>query len=455
MGETIVAISTPIGMGGIGIVRLSGPESIRIADTLFVGKKRISQLPTYRLTYGKIVEDGKELDEVLISVMKAPHSYTTEDVVEINCHGGLAATTRVLEAVLRRGARLAEPGEFTKRAFLGGRIDLLQAEAVADLVSAKTGLGLETALFQMRGSLSQRINSIKERLTRCLSLIEVGLDFSDEDIDFLETEELLEILSGILEELQELVKSFERGKILREGVKIAIVGRPNVGKSSLLNLLLGEEKAIVTPIPGTTRDSIEEWLQIDGIPFHVIDTAGIRETDDLIELEGRKRTEFHISDAELLVVMLDASEELQPEDRLLATMIKGKKALVVLNKCDLKKVLDKNAVSMIYGGSPIVEMSALKGWGLEEFNEDLVSLVMEDGQKLADRPVITRERHKECLQRAEKALKEAYNAVTSGLSFEYPAFDIREALGSIGEVVGEVTSEDILDEIFSSFCIGK
>ncbi len=453
--DTIAAISTPIGVGGIGIVRLSGPRSVEIVDSLFVGRRRIRELPTYRLTYGRIVEDGRQLDEVLVSVMRAPHSYTTEDVVEINCHGGLVATQMVLEAVLRKGARLAEPGEFTKRAFLGGRIDLTQAEAVSDLIGAKTQLGHTVAFCQLKGRLSQSLGEIKDTLTQCLSLIEVSLDFSEEDIDFVSAEELIERLSGAVRQLEELLSSFEQGRIVREGVKVAIVGRPNVGKSSLLNLLLGEERAIVTPVPGTTRDPIEEWLQVEGIPFKIVDTAGVRESNDVIELEGRRRTQFHIEEADLLVVMLDASEPLKHEDRLLAQMLRGKKVLVVLNKCDLKRVLSPEGAAEIYGDTPVVEMSALKGWGVGEFNRELIALVTKGAGELRERAVITNQRHKDRLEKAKGALGQACEALAGGLSFECAALDIREALGALKELVGEVTSEDILNQIFSTFCIGK
>ena len=453
--DTIVAISTPIGVGGIGIVRLSGPRSVEIVDSLFVGKRRISQLPTYRLTYGRIVEDGRQLDEVLVSVMRAPHSYTTEDVVEVNCHGGLLATQMVLEAVLRKGARLAEPGEFTQRAFLGGRIDLTQAEAVCDLVGAKTQLGHNLALSQLKGQLSQTLANVKGTLRKCMSLIEVSLDFPEEDIDFVSAQQLTQSLSEVSHELQNLLSSFERGRIVREGVKAVIVGRPNVGKSSLLNLLLGEERAIVTPVPGTTRDSIEEWFQVEGIPFKIVDTAGVRESNDVVELEGRKRTEFHIEDADLLVAVLDASEPLRREDRLLARMLKGKEILVVLNKCDLKKVLTKKQMAEIYSDAPIVEMSALKGWGVEEFNGELVGLVTRGMENFREGVVITNQRHRDCLQRAKRAVEQACESLAAGLSFECAALDIREALEALRELVGEVTSEDILREIFSTFCIGK
>jgi len=437
--DTIVAISTPIGVGGIGIVRLSGPRSVEIVDSLFVGKRRISRLPTYRLTYGRIVEDGRQLDEVLVSVMRGPHSYTTEDVVEVNCHGGLVATQMVLEAVLRKGARLAEPGEFTQRAFLGGRIDLTQAEAVCDLVGSKTQLGHNLALSQLKGQLSQTLANIKGTLRKCMSLIEVSLDFPEEDIDFVSAEQLTQSLS----------------EVMREGVKAVIVGRPNVGKSSLLNLLLGEERAIVTPVPGTTRDSIEEWFQVEGIPFKIVDTAGVRKSNDVVELEGRKRTEFHIEDADLLVAVLDASQPLRREDRLLARMLEGKEILVVLNKCDLKRVLTKKQMAEIYSDAPIVEMSALKGWGVEEFKGELVGLVTSGMGNFREGVVITNQRHRDCLQRAKRAVEQACESLAAGLSFECAALDIREALEALRELVGEVTSEDILREIFSTFCIGK
>ena len=288
-----------------------------------------------------------------------------------------------------------------------------------------------------------------------MSLIEVSLDFPEEDIDFVSAQQLTQSLSEVSHELQNLLSSFERGRIVREGVKAVIVGRPNVGKSSLLNLLLGEERAIVTPVPGTTRDSIEEWFQVEGIPFKIVDTAGVRESNDVVELEGRKRTEFHIEDADLLVAVLDASEPLRREDRLLARMLKGKEILVVLNKCDLKKVLTKKQMAEIYSNAPIVEMSALKGWGVEEFNGELVGLVTRGMENFREGVVITNQRHRDCLQRAKRAVEQACESLAAGLSFECAALDIREALEALRELVGEVTSEDILREIFSTFCIGK
>jgi len=453
--DTIAAISTPIGIGGIGIVRLSGPRAVEIAESLFVGSVRPTQAPSRQLLYGKVVEDGEEIDEVLLSVMYAPHSYTTEDVVEINCHGGMIAVQRVLDAVCRKGARLAEPGEFTKRAFLGGRIDLAQAEAVTDVIQAQTERSLRLAYRHMRGELSEKITVLRNRLQEEMARIELTLDFSDEEVPFVDPEELKDHIAAIQEEIEQLSTSFLRGKIEREGIRAAIVGKPNVGKSSLMNALLAEERVIVTPIPGTTRDSVEERVDIEGLAVCLIDTAGIRETTDSIETAGKRRTETEIEGADLILLVLDGSIGIDEEDRSVGCATDGRKRISVINKCDLPRVVGRAEAEAIFPGAGTVEISAKERWGLAQL-EALISDAALDGTSgSSEGVVVQRLRHKDCLDRAAGALRMAQKSITEGLSYEYVALDLREALDALGEIVGEITTEEILDRIFSEFCIGK
>ncbi|MCD6335078.1 MAG: tRNA uridine-5-carboxymethylaminomethyl(34) synthesis GTPase MnmE [Candidatus Latescibacteria bacterium] len=453
--DTIAAISTPIGTGGIGIVRLSGPRAVEIAESLFVGSCRPMQAPSRELLYGKVVEDGEEIDEVLLSIMRTPHSYTTEDVVEINGHGGMVAVQRVLDAVCRRGARLAEPGEFTRRAFLGGRIDLAQAEAVTDVIRAQTERSLRSAYRSMQGELSGKINTLKQRLQEDVARIELTLDFSDEEVPLVNPEELKARIAAIREEIERLSATFQRGKIEREGIRAAIVGKPNVGKSCIMNALLAEERVIVTPIPGTTRDSVEERVDIEGLAVSLIDTAGIRETMDIIESAGKQRTVTEIEGADLILLVLDGSAEIDEEDRSVGRATEGTKRIVVINKCDLPRVADRAAAEAIFPGAGTVEISAKERWGLVEL-EALIAAAAQGGTGGGSEGIaVQRLRHKICLDRASGALQMAHQSIIEGVSYEYVALDFREALDALGEIVGETTSEDILNHIFSEFCIGK
>jgi tRNA modification GTPase len=453
--DTIVAVSTPVGTGGIGIVRLSGLRAVQIADALFVGSIRPMQAPTKSLLYGKVVEDGEELDEVLLSVMRAPHSYTTEDVVEINGHGGMVAVQRVLDAALRKGARLAEPGEFTRRAFLGGRIDLAQAEAVSDVIRAQTERSLRLAYRSMRGELSEQITALRSRLLEEVARIELTLDFSDEEVPFVDPEKLKDRIAAIGEEVERLSATFRRGKIEREGIRAAIVGKPNVGKSSLMNALLSEERVIVTPIRGTTRDSVEERVDIEGLAVCLIDTAGIRETTDTIETAGKQRTETEIEGADLILMVLDGSAEIDEEDRSVGRATEGTKRIVVINKCDLPRVADRAEAKTVFPGAGTVDISAKERWGLAQLEALIVSTALGGPGGSSEGIVVQRLRHKVCLDRAAGSLRRALNAIAEGFSCEYVASDLRESLNALGEVVGETTSEEILNHIFSEFCIGK
>jgi len=453
--DTIAAISTPIGLGGIGIVRLSGPCAVEIAESLFVGSVRPMQAPSRQLLYGRVMEDGEEIDEVLLSVMRAPHSYTTEDVVEINCHGGMVAVQRILEAVRRKGARLAEPGEYTKRAFLGGRIDLAQAEAVTDVIRAQTERSLRLAYRHMRGELSEKITTLRKGLQEDVARIELTLDFSDEDVPFVDSEELKARIAAIREEIERLSASFQRGKIEREGIRAAIVGKPNVGKSSLMNALLAEERVIVTPIPGTTRDSVEERVDLEGLAVCLVDTAGLRVAGDIVETAGKRRTETEIKEADLILLVLDGSMEIDEEDRSVGRATDGRKRISVINKCDLPRVVDRAEVEALFPSAATAEISAKERWGLAELEKQIGAAVLDGTSGSSEGIVVQRLRHKACLDRAAGALRVAGKSIAEGLSYEYVALDLREALDALGEIVGETTTEEILDHIFSEFCIGK
>jgi tRNA modification GTPase len=450
--DTIAAVSTPPGEGGIGIVRLSGPDSLAIARRVF-RPSRPGELRSHRLRHGFVVDPatGERLDEVLLAPMLAPGTYTREDVVEINCHGGLVPVRRVLELAIREGARLAEPGEFTKRAFLNGRIDLSQAEAALDLIRAKTASAERIAMEQLEGGLSRRVGSVLGRVRDFCAHLEAYIDFPEEEI---EPASLSEIKGGLRvaeEEARALSASFEEGRLFREGIRAVIAGRPNVGKSSLLNALLSEDRAIVTEMPGTTRDVLEEFASIKGLPMRIVDTAGIRQARDMAEEEGVRRTLRAMEGADVILGMLDASEPLHEGDRELLERIAGRNAVVVLNKCDLPRGL---------GGAPpegmrVVEVSARTGAGLDALRDAIYELSVKDPSALAEGVVVTNLRHRLSLDRAAEGLAAALLALEEGRPLEIAAMEMREALDALGEIVGAVTTDDILDRIFGEFCIGK
>jgi tRNA modification GTPase len=457
--DTIAAISTPLGEGGIGIVRLSGRDAIKIADKIFKGEKSVSQIPSHRVTYGEIADPltGEIVDEVLLTVYQSPKSYTAEDLVEISCHGGQLVVTKVLEQALKYGARLAEPGEFTLRAFINGRIDLSQAEAVAEVIRAKTDLGLRLGLRHLKGDLSEKINSYRDRLIDLLARLEVEIDFSEEDVEPLDREKTIEELQSIREEIGDLLSTYNEGKILREGLNVVIIGKPNVGKSSLLNALLKEDRAIVTSIPGTTRDTISEFANFKGISVRLVDTAGYRISKDVIELEGIKRTKIEMGDADLLLLVMDTSSEINQEDLdLEQEMISSKsKYLIVFNKIDIASMdlVRKNKKRL--KEKSMVEVSALKGKGLESLKEMIVSTSSVLQKDQTQGVLISSLRHKDALTRAEKSLNLAINSLKKKMSPEFVALDVKSSLDAIGEVVGKTFTDDILNKIFSEFCIGK
>lgn len=456
--ETIVAISTPFGVSGIGIVRISGSRSEAIAKKIFRPKRDSSHFISHRFHYGEIVDsqNGNPIDEVLIVLMKSPRTYTREDIVEIHCHGGYFILQKVLELVLREGARMAHPGEFTKRAFLNGRIDLTQAEAVIDLISAKTMASLEIAHQQLRGIFYDQLTLLKEGLVERLALIEAHIDFPEEEIEPISSKEIKDSLEGMAAKMEEWIASYEEGKIFREGISCAIVGKTNVGKSSLLNVLLKEERAIVTPIPGTTRDVIEEVLNINGIPVRLIDTAGLRKAIDTIEQEGVKRAKQRVADSDFVLLMVDGSRSLDADDLEIFEEIKGKKKVVIINKNDLPLKISLEEVRGRFLADPIVSISALRNEGIDGLKEAIYhSLIHRDIRPSPEHLIVANIRHKTALSQVKENLLNAVKGLEEGTSLEFIAFDIRSALEALGEVVGETTTEEVLNRIFEEFCIGK
>ena len=474
LDDTIAAIATPLGEGGLAVVRLSGAQAFTIADKCFspVGKTSLkpSAAPTHTIQYGKILRDEKVIDEVLLAVLRAPRTFTREDTVEISCHGGLLPAKLVLDTLLAAGARMAEPGEFTKRAFLNGRIDLAQAEAVADLIHSRTELALAAANEQLAGKLSQRINQLRDDLMLTMAHVEAYIDFPEDDIPEETKNQLLKRLDDGVKFMDELLRSANEGQILRRGIRAAIIGRPNAGKSSLLNQLLGHDRAIVSPIAGTTRDTIEETANIRGLPVIFIDTAGLREGQDEIEIEGIRRSRESLAKAEFILHVLDASEPLTAADKNYFAEFAGKKRILVRNKTDLPVKLElpserrtpirresigalEHADSEI--GAPVVDVCSLSGQGIEALKDAIKELVWSGEIKAEMLQVAINSRHQDALNRARFAAQTAADALRGAMTLELIAFDLRIAANAVGEIVGKTTTEDLLDSIFSTFCIGK
>jgi len=450
--DTIAAIATPLGQGGIAMIRLSGPQSLAIADASFQPAGQFlkpSAAPTHTIHFGHVVRQGRVVDEALVSVMRAPRTFTREDVVEITCHGGLLAAKLVLDTVLENGARLAAPGEFTRRAFLNGRIDLTQAEAVADLIHARTELAAAAAQEQLAGHLSRRIHLLRDDLMKILAHIEAHIDFPDEDIAPETRGQLLERLQSALIFMDELLRTANEGKLLRRGIRAAIIGRPNVGKSSLLNQLLGQDRAIVSHLPGTTRDTIEETANVRGIPIVFIDTAGLRDATDDIEAEGVRRSRKTLAAAELILHVLDASEPLGEIDKQLLTEHQDRKRLLVGNKADLPRRLT------LPEGLSATEVCCLTGDGIEGLKDAIKGTVWTGGIPGEMLQVMINSRHEDALRRAREGSERAATALRSDLGLELVALDLRMAANAVGEIVGKTTTEDLLDSIFSQFCLGK
>jgi tRNA modification GTPase len=456
--ETIAAISTPFGESGIGIVRMSGSLAEPIAKKIFKPKRDQSYFISHHFHYGEIIDkkSGNPVDEVLIVLMKSPKTYTREDIVEIHCHGGYFILQKILELLLKEGARMAQPGEFTKRAFLNGRIDLTQAEAVIDLIRAKTQTSLEIANQQLRGWVYREMTELKGRLIEHLALIEAHIDFPEEEIEPIALDEMKQDLIGIIQTLEEWISSYEEGKIFREGISCAIIGKTNVGKSSLLNVLLKEERAIVTPIPGTTRDVIEEVLNIHGIPVRLMDTAGLRKPADSIEQEGVRRAKERVADSDFVLLMLDGSRALDEDDKEIVKEIHGKKKVVAINKNDLPLKISLEDVKRLFPEDPIISISALKNKGIDDLKQAIyTSLVHRNVRATPEHLIVANIRHKTALAQARNNLFNAMKGLEEGISLEFIAFEIRSALEALGELVGETAPEEVLNRIFEQFCIGK
>lgn len=455
--DTIAAVATGIGEGGISIIRLSGDKSLKIASSIFRGKsgRSLEDIKSYTMRYGHIVDksSGELIDEVIISYMKGPRSFTAEDTIEINCHGGVVATNRVLEEIVKAGARVAEPGEFTKRAFLNGRIDLSQAEAVIDIIRAKTDLSMKSALAQAEGRISREITNMRNRLLGVIAHIEATVDFPEDDLEEATSEKIKVDLKETIQYINELISTANEGKILREGLDVVIVGKPNVGKSSLLNALVMENRAIVTEIAGTTRDVIEEYINIEGIPIKIVDTAGIRETKDVVEKIGVEKSKQKINEADLIILMLDMSRELDSEDREIIEFIKDRNYIVMLNKADLEPKLNAGEIEHLER-EHIIEISALMGTGIDRLKELIKSMFFK-GEITANDLMITNSRHKEALIRAKEKSEAALKTLEAGFSIDFASIDARDAWTSLGEITGDTMEEDLLDKIFSEFCIGK
>ena len=455
--DTICGISTPIGEGGISIIRISGDKCLDIIDKIFKGvnKSSVKEMKTYTMKYGHIhnIENTEVIDEVIISYMKGPKSFTAEDVVEVNCHGGVTSTNRVLQEIIKSGARIAEPGEFTKRAFLNGRIDLSQAEAVMDIIRAKTDLSMKSAVMQSSGYLSREINKLREYMLNTLALIEYSVDFTedDEEVDESIPVRIIEQLSKAKNEMNMLLKNADEGRIIRDGLKLAIVGKPNVGKSSLLNALLKEKRAIVTDIPGTTRDVIEEFINLDGIPVKVIDTAGIRETDDIVEQIGVEKSREKMNEADLVIFVLDSSRELDDEDREILERLKDKKYIVLLNKVDLESKINEDEVKDLEN---IIRISAKSGFGLEDLKSKIKDMFF-DGEVDTESLIISNSRHKQALYRALENCELAEGKVKANEFLDLISIYVTAALKALGEITGSELEEDLVNKIFSEFCVGK
>ncbi|WP_410207314.1 tRNA uridine-5-carboxymethylaminomethyl(34) synthesis GTPase MnmE [Fusobacterium sp.] len=453
--DTIAAISTPRGEGGIGIVRLSGDSAFEIVEKIFRPKsgKKISELRNFSINYGHIYDRENLVDEVMVSVMKGPNTYTKEDIVEINCHGGLVVTEKILETVLKYGARLSEPGEFTRRAFLNGRIDLTQAEAIIDIIHSKTEKSVSLSLNQLRGDLKEQIEHLKKLVLDVAAHINVVLDYPEEGIDDPLPANLVGNLQEVIETTDKLIRSYDKGKMIKEGIKTAIVGKPNVGKSSLLNSVLKEDRAIVTHVPGTTRDVIEEVVNLKGIPLILVDTAGIRTTDDIVENIGVEKSKKMIEKADLILFVVDGGRELEPEDFEIHNAINAEKVIGIINKIDMERKADISKLTKV---TKWIEISAKENLGIDEMEDEIYNHIVDGSiEDSSEKITITNVRHKSALEKTKQYVENMFETINLGLPMDLLAVDIKGALDSLSEVTGEISCEDLLDHIFSNFCVGK
>lgn len=448
MEDTIAAIATSLGVGAISIIRVSGPEAIKIVNNIFKGKDLTKQ-KTHTITYGHIIENDKIIDEVLISIMKSPKSFTTEDTVEINCHGGISTTNKVLELLLNNGCRLAAPGEFTKRAFLNGRIDLIEAEGVMDLINSKTEKARNLAINQLSGTSSELIKKLRKEIVEILANIEVNIDYPEyDDIVVLSTQIIKPQITNIIEELKEIIDHSENTKIIKDGIDVLILGRPNVGKSSLLNRLLEEDKAIVTDIEGTTRDIVEGKINLDGIILNIIDTAGIRQTEDVVEKIGVEKSLSLIDKADLVLFLLNNNEDITPEDKNIINQLKNKNHIIVINKCDLTKKLDLNDNDCVY-------ISAKENIGIDDLKNKIKELYNLEKIETEDLSYLSSARSISLLKQAMQSLKNADKGIDDNYPIDMVEIDIKDSWNILGEIIGETYEEELIDQLFSQFCLGK
>ncbi|MBI0578280.1 tRNA uridine-5-carboxymethylaminomethyl(34) synthesis GTPase MnmE [Neobacillus cucumis] len=458
--DTIAAISTPMGEGAIAIVRLSGDDAFKIADKVFksISGKRLIDMASHTIHYGHLMDpkDGQVVEEVMVSLMKGPKTFTKEDVVEINCHGGIVSVNRVLQLILNNGARLAEPGEFTKRAFLNGRIDLSQAEAVMDLIRAKTDRAMNVALGQMEGRLSRLIRGLRQEILEILAHVEVNIDYPEyDDVEEMTHKMLKEKAAYVRGEIKKLLQTSQQGKILREGLSTVIVGRPNVGKSSLLNSLVHENKAIVTDIPGTTRDVIEEYVNVRGVPLRLLDTAGIRETEDIVERIGVERSRQVLREADLILLVLNYSDELTMEDENLFKAVEDMDVIVIVNKTDLSQKIDLDRVKDLAARHRLVTTSLLEDRGVDELEEAISSLFFAGSIDAGDMTYVSNSRHIALLNQAIHSIEEAIDGVEMGTPIDIVQIDLTRVWELLGEVIGDSVHESLIDQLFSQFCLGK
>ena len=455
--STIVSIATAPGIGGIGIIRMSGEKTFEIIEKIFKPKnpQKIEDIKGYSIKYGNIIDGEEIIDEVLVSYFKAPKSYTTEDMCEINSHGGNIVEKKILEICLKNGAELAEPGEFTKRAFLNGRIDLAQAESVIDVINAKSEKEMQSGIKQLEGFLSKEIKQIKQEILDVLVNVDVTIDYPEYDVPEVQENEIGKMLESIDIKLKKLEKSFDNGKIIKEGIKTAIIGKPNAGKSSLLNAILKENRAIVTNIEGTTRDTIEEFVTINGIPLKIIDTAGIREAKDEVERIGITKSIKEAEEADLIIAIFDSSKELTNEDQEILKMIENKKVIILLNKMDLDSVVKENDERLIKVTKNILKISALNKEGIENIYEKISEMFNLNEINLDNNILITNVRHKNIISKAIENVKKSNEALKMNMPIDIIAIYLKEILEDLGEITGEVVTDDIINEIFSKFCLGK
>lgn len=456
MEDTIAAIATAYGEGGIGIIRISGPKSLNIMNRVF-RPINAGSIESRRMTYGSVINpDNQEIiDEVLSVYMKGPKTYTAEDVVEINCHGSVVSLRKTLDVVLASGARMAEPGEFTKRAFLNGRMDLSQAEAVIDIIKSKTNKGYDVAISQLDGRLSNRINEIRNRLLDVLVDVTVNIDYPDEDIEYITYENLIKNILSIGEMIDKLLSTANAGRMIKDGIRVAIVGKPNVGKSSLMNELLGENRAIVTEVAGTTRDTIEESININDIPVYLIDTAGIHDTDDMVEQLGIEKSKLAFNNADFIIFIIDGSSNLTKEDYDIIELLSDRKCLVLINKIDLGNVVTEDSLASYFNDAKIIYSSFTNGQGVKEIGNYIEELVYGGKISQGESVLVNNARHVDLLNKSRVALDDALNMAKKGEALDFIDIDINEAYALLGEIIGETVSDDVINEVFARFCLGK